>query len=101
MNYENWTMRFGKHKGQKLGDLVQTERSYLVWLEGTLDDDNKLKPAVQHLLGGTAETGIDAREVALAEQLMELRDDYNELAERVVDLEIYYKLLTTSGEVKE
>ena len=105
MDYKDWTMRFGKYKGQTLGDLAATDMSYLVWLEGSLDKDNKLKPAIQHVLG-MSDTDLDVDKVSTAQNISLLSETVTQLAENLQDIELSiksledrYEALVTTGEL--
>lgn len=44
----DYKMRFGKYKGQRLGDIP---RDYLEWLHSTVDDRSGFKHHIQKVLG--------------------------------------------------
>jgi hypothetical protein len=35
--WEKWRLRFGKHRGRTLAEIVKSDPDYLIWLSGTAD----------------------------------------------------------------
>lgn len=94
---ENYVFQFGKHKGQKLKDLIEAEDSYIDWLlnnEGTSQDIIK---SIE-LLSGRKPVETDDEKILLTTKMLEL---INETGTDIEEIRKYFKKTKSENFTKE